>query len=216
MKDYYSILECTPMSTRDEIKRNYRRLAQQFHPDKNADDIYATARFHDIREAYETLTQPEKKNAWLQERWLRQAMNKHMGESVTLTPYLILDKVLKTEKYMSAADIFRMDQFGMIKQLTGLISDENRECLLNFNEPEVTKTIIRHLLASAHPFPLSMLKEFMEKLELLAKDDPESRSAIQQFRKALVSRQNRERYTLPLILLATIIICVIIYFSAKR
>ncbi len=63
MKDYYSILECTPMSTRDEIKRNFRRLAQQFHPDKNADDAYATARFHDIKEAYETLTQPCKKRS---------------------------------------------------------------------------------------------------------------------------------------------------------
>lgn len=61
MKDYYAILECTPMSTRDEIKRRYRKLAQQFHPDKNQDDKYAESRFHDIKEAYETLTQPAKK-----------------------------------------------------------------------------------------------------------------------------------------------------------
>ena len=216
MKDYYSILECSPMSDRDEIKRNYRRLAQKFHPDKNSDDPYSTARFNDIREAYETLTQPAKKNAWLQERWLQQVMNRHVGETAPLTPYLILDKVLKTEKYISTADIFRIDRHGMIQQLEALISDENRECLRKFNEPEVTRTIIRHLISSAYPFPITQLKEFTSKLELLAADDAESRSVIHQFRKNLISRQAKERYTLPLILLATIFICLVIYFTAKR
>jgi molecular chaperone DnaJ len=216
MKDYYSILECSPMSDRDEIRRNFRRLAQKFHPDKNSDDPYSTARFNDIREAYDTLTQPAKKNAWLQERWLQQVMNKHVGETAPLTPYLILDKVLKTEKYISTADFFRIDRYGMVQQLEALISDENRECLEKFNEPEVTRTIIRHLISSAYPFPISILKEFNRKLELLAADDPESRSEISRFKKTLISRQMRERYTLPLIMLATIIICLVIYFTARR
>jgi molecular chaperone DnaJ len=204
------------MSDRDEIKRNYRRLAQKFHPDKNSDDPYSTARFNDIREAYETLTQPAKKNAWLQERWLQQVMNRHVGETAPLTPYLILDKVLKTEKYISTADIFRIDSHGMIQQLEALISDENLECLRKFNEPEVNRTIILHLISSAYPFPMSQLKEFTSKLELLAADDAESRSVIHQFRKTLISRQSKERYTLPMILLATIFICLVIYFTAKR
>ena len=204
------------MSDRDEIKRNYRRLAQKFHPDKNSDDAFAAARFHDIREAYETLTQPAKKNAWLQERWLHQVMNRHVGETAPLTPYLILDKVLKTEKYISTSDFFRIDRHGMIQQLEALLSDENRECLLKFNELEMNRTIIRHLISSAYPFPMSFLKEFNRRLELLAGDDPESRSAIHQFKKTLISRQIKEKYTLPLILLATIFICLVIYFSARR
>ena len=216
MKDYYSILECSPMSDRDEIKRNYRRLAQKFHPDKNSDDPYSTARFNDIREAYETLTQPAKKNAWLQERWLQQVMNRHVGETAPLTPYLILDKVLKTEKYISTADFFRIDRHGMVQQLEAMISNENRECLQKFNEPEINRTIIRHLISSASPFPMSILKEFIRKLELLAADDLESRSAISQFKKTLVSRQIKEKYTLPLIMLATIFICLVIYFTARR
>ena len=216
MKDYYSILECTPMSTRDEIKRNFRRLAQQFHPDKNAENAYATARFHDIKEAYETLTQPAKKNAWLQERWLQQVMNKHVGEVAPLTPYLILGKVLQLEKYMSAADIFRMDQFGMIAKMEDLLSEENRDCLRTFNEPEVNRRIISHLISSARSFPFPLLQGFIEKLELAAGDDQESHQYILQFKKDLKARHKKESYTLPLILLVTTIICLIIYVAGKQ
>jgi len=63
---------------------------------------------------------------------------------------------------------------------------------------------------------MSILKEFTRKLELLAADDLESRSAISQFKKTLVSRQIKEKYTLPLIMLATIFICLVIYFTARR
>ncbi len=216
MKDYYSILECTQMSSRDEIKRNFRRLAQQFHPDKNANDAYATARFHDIKEAYETLTQPVKKEAWLQERWLQQVMHTHMGETAPLTPYLILDKVLKMEKYLSAADIFRMDQFGMSRKMEDLLSEENLECLRRFNEPDVNRTIVRHLIASARVFPLPLLKGLITRLESLAGNDPESRENILRLKNYLASKHKKEKYTLPLIVGATIIICMVIYFAGRQ
>ncbi len=216
MKDYYSILECTPMATREEIKRNFRRLAQQFHPDKNADSAYAAARFHDIKEAYETLTQPAKKNAWLQERWLQQVMHQHLGETEPLTPYLILDRVLKTEKYMSAADSFRMDHYGMAKKLEELISGENLDCLQKFNETEINRTIIRHILSSARPLPLNLLQGFIENLEILAGEDAESKENIRHFKKTLRDRENKEKYTLPLIVMATILICVIIYLVGRQ
>ena len=216
MKDYYSILECTPMSTRDEIKRNFRRLAQEFHPDKNADDAYATARFHDIKEAYETLTQPAKKDAWLQERWLQQVMHKHKGDVEPLSPYFILDKVLKMERYLSAADIFRMDQFGMTRKMEEMLSEENLECLRKFNEPDVNRTIIRHLISSARAFPMPLLKGLVARLESLAGNDPESRENIRQFRNYMASRHKKEKYTLPLIIAATIVICMIIYFAGKQ
>ncbi len=215
MKDYYRILECTPMSTRDDIKRNYRRLAQQFHPDKHADDPFATARFHDIKEAYETLTRPALKNAWLQERWLHQVMNKLPGESEPMTPYLVLKKVLQLEKHISRTDSFRMDHYGMVKKMEAMLSDEQLECLLKFNESEINRTILSHLLTAARGFPLSMLENLIQKMHKLAANDQESVKSILDFRKILISRHKTERYTLPLILLATALICALIYLSGK-
>ena len=215
MKDYYSILECTPRSTRDEIRRNYRRLAQQFHPDKNADDPYSNARFQDIKEAYDTLTQPVRKEAWLQERWLKQVMNNGQGETAPLTPYFILDKVLKFEQYISTLDEFRMDKFGLSQSMEDLLSNERMECLQRFNETDINRTIISHLLAAAKPLPLTLSGRLIEKLEILADNDPDCRKNISRFRKNLEQTRQQERYTLPLIILATLLICGLIYFMGK-
>lgn len=216
MKDYYSILECGPMSTRDEIKRNYRRLAQLYHPDKHSGDVYATARFHDIKEAYETLTQPAKKNAWLEERWLNQFMNIRKGETAPLTPYLLLDKTLKLDKLVSTADSFRMDRYGMVTKMENMLSAENIECLKNFNEPDINRTIVNRLLHTARSFPLPMLGKFLEKLNELAETDQDSTQKILAFKKEMKRRHQKQQYLMPVILLVTLLICLLIYVSGRQ
>jgi molecular chaperone DnaJ len=61
MKDYYSILGISKSATPDEVKKAYRKLAMEFHPDKNANDPSAEAKFKEVSEAYETLSDPDKK-----------------------------------------------------------------------------------------------------------------------------------------------------------
>jgi DnaJ family protein C protein 7 len=58
-KDYYKILGLEKTATDHEIKKAYRKLAIQHHPDKNPGDSEAEARFKDISEAYETLIDPQ-------------------------------------------------------------------------------------------------------------------------------------------------------------
>lgn len=60
-KDYYSILGVEPTATADEIKRAYRKLALQHHPDRNPGNKAAEERFKDIAEAYEVLADPAKR-----------------------------------------------------------------------------------------------------------------------------------------------------------
>lgn len=60
-KDYYKILGVDRGSTDEEIKRAYRKLARQLHPDVNPGDKAAENRFKDINEAYQVLGDPEKR-----------------------------------------------------------------------------------------------------------------------------------------------------------
>ena len=63
-KDYYKILGISESATDAEIKKAYRNLAKQFHPDKNPDNATAEARFKEVSEAYDVLGDSTKKKKY--------------------------------------------------------------------------------------------------------------------------------------------------------
>ncbi len=64
MKDYYYILGITTVSTTEQVKKAYKKLALKFHPDKNDGDKYFEDKFKEIQEAYEVLSVPGKRKAY--------------------------------------------------------------------------------------------------------------------------------------------------------
>lgn len=60
-RDYYQVLGIAKNATEAEIKKAYRRLAMKFHPDRNPDDKDAEEKFKEAKEAYEVLTDPQKR-----------------------------------------------------------------------------------------------------------------------------------------------------------
>jgi len=63
-RDYYDILGVAKNSSPEEIKKAYRKLAIKYHPDKNPDDHTAEDKFKEAAEAYEILSNPEKKQRY--------------------------------------------------------------------------------------------------------------------------------------------------------
>lgn len=60
MQDPYKVLGVSPNATDDEIKQAYRRLAKQYHPDRNPGDAAAAKKMQEINAAYEQIKNPEK------------------------------------------------------------------------------------------------------------------------------------------------------------
>ena len=84
-EDYYTILGITKNASADEIKKAYRKLAMQYHPDRNPGDKAAEAKFKDINEAYEVLKDDQKRAAY--DRYGHQAFAGGMGGGAGANPF---------------------------------------------------------------------------------------------------------------------------------
>lgn len=91
MNEYYRTLGVQPDASQDDLKKAYRSLAKKYHPDLHPGDHEAEARFKEINEAYEVLSDPDKRKEYdtkqqttRQTTQHRQASNK--AKSATRTP----------------------------------------------------------------------------------------------------------------------------------
>jgi molecular chaperone DnaJ len=63
-QDYYAVLGINKSASGDEIKKAYRKLAMKYHPDRNANNPNAETKFKEIQQAYEVLSDPQKKQIY--------------------------------------------------------------------------------------------------------------------------------------------------------
>jgi hypothetical protein len=214
MKDYYSILELPVTATIPEIKKAYRKLAMQYHPDKNEDDVYAVSRFNEIKVAYEVLTNPSLKENYLQERWLKKASGVWMPDE-PITPPLILKQALDLNKAIAQLDVHRMDAASVTQRILQLIPTSTIEKLKTFNEPDINATILTLLLQSTRVLPLSYTIKVADQLRLLAGNDQQQLHKIQLVLLQKAKREKWERTKVWIVLAAVVVICVLIYFGGR-
>ncbi len=75
--DWYEILEVEPDASEKEIKKAYREIAKKYHPDRNNGDKESEEKFKKAAEAYENLSNPEKRKAFDEKRNNRKQKNNH-------------------------------------------------------------------------------------------------------------------------------------------
>lgn len=210
LKDYYGILQIETSATKPEIKKAYRKLAMQFHPDKNQDDLYAAARFEEIKEAYEVLTNPSKKEYYLQQRWYNQSIGKRKTESI-ITPVTVLKQMLELDIYVSKLDVYRMDKQGLADYTGGLLSNANIDKILIFNEQHINNQIIIIAIKAMSPLTYRQAEVISNNLYKLAGENAEFKKMINEFLYLKKQKEKTEKYKPVIALLIVAILCLLIW-----
>lgn len=84
--DYYAVLGVTRDASDEDIKKAYRKLVMQYHPDRNPGDTQAEARIRELNEAYDVIGDPEKRRTFERLRW-----GDEVGREAPPDPAVILD-----------------------------------------------------------------------------------------------------------------------------
>lgn len=154
--DLYAVLEVSPKATDDEIKRAYRKLAFQFHPDVNQGEKKAEAKIREINAAYEILGNPETRKSYERLRFGGYGpIRDNYGEKTdeTIPPSVILEKMEKTlwdearrELFLSLMkDLARVkDELATIREMAvaSLGYDKFQEALVKKRAQEVIPGLV--------------------------------------------------------------------------
>lgn len=212
-KDYYSILGLSPSSSVTDIKKAYRELAMKFHPDKNSTDLYASAQFNEIKEAYDVLSNSRRKQIYLQQRWYNKSAGVSGSRSVN-TPVTLLKKVLELDRHISQVDIYRLDKKGLFEYLDKLISTDSVSMLNNFNDLDINDTIIIRLLPVVSMLCAPDAGIIFERMKTIQVHDETKQTLLRTIAKDSLKR-NTDRYSVVTIALITLLICLLIFFWSK-
>lgn len=141
MKNYYHILGIAPDSPQADIKRAYRQLAVQHHPDKNNGNSKSEERFKEISEAYIILSDEQARNEYDYAKGFKNSYrgNKNTSGKPSPVQYLIRIKTIKDRVLHNGG---RVSKQALFTTIDNLLSDENINYLISERDLATNSLII--------------------------------------------------------------------------
>jgi curved DNA-binding protein CbpA len=211
--DYYAVLNLPQHATAEEIRRAFRKKVMDCHPDLFPGNPDKLRLFDTVKEAYETLTHPQKKELYLNERWRRKA-NGQTLEGAVFSSVQYLKQCLALNRQLASMDTYRISEQQIVQQLNALLTEEKIKALHDAKDPTLLRSVLEALIPCTRPFSYRSVKEISNLFIGFAGDDVAMKEKIYR----LISEKKRERLEsflkIPLILLMTILICLLMYFLA--
>lgn len=206
MKDYYQVLNVPPSATQETIKKAFRRLALQYHPDKNTADL-AHTRFAAIQEAYAVLGNASKRAAYNYRRYLANPSRKPLPE--TVADVLHASEVLYRKAI--TIDPFRVDLDLLSFEVKELLSDHNLSLLLQANDPVISLQVTRHLIAAWQLLPYRRILAGITSLDALAAQDTGVRETLGHFIRTARRQYYWNRYKIYIAVSIAALFCWLLY-----
>lgn len=213
LKDHYGTLGLSPSASVQDIKKAYRRLAQELHPDKANDDPYAKEKFQAVKEAYETLSDPRRKSLYLQKRWYYQSTGRKKTAAL-ITPENVLQQALELDRYVRTLDIHRMDKQGLSDHINELISAGTVEKLNEFHRPDINDETTITLLRSIALLPKTEQEKLIARLKRMENTE-KTNTAITVFEMEQRKLRSWDSIRPWLVVLAALLLAVLIFLVGQ-
>lgn len=209
-KDYYKILELNPAATVADIKKSFRRLALLYHPDTNFGSKEHEAKFKEIKEAYEILSNVRQR----QEYNRQQNERPYTEKKKTYQPpaaETILNQTIDLRKKIAVLDPYRMNKYALYKQIQHLLAIQNIILLKHYNNITINKRIIDEIIFCSQFLPFPYVEKICTHLTELAGTDNETFRKIYNFSKEARFRTFWNKYKFAAAVIAALILCILIY-----
>jgi molecular chaperone DnaJ len=197
----------------EEIKKSFRKLAHEFHPDKNPDNAFAEAHFREIQEAYHVLSHEERRRLYDHERWLSGRFAKN---ALVLKPEYLLDDLYKLNAHLREIDVYRMNRELLYRYLLFMLSDEKVAIIEKRAQAPVRQGIAREILKAMQLLPGFFALEIISRIQLILNgEDEEILKELEMVTRKVQREQRLQRYLPWLISALTLLICVAMYLFSK-
>jgi len=207
-KNYYDILEVSPFATQEEIRRAYRKLALQHHPDTATDITNANRKFHELQQAYKVLSNDIKRQEYHYKHF-----NFNYKDRKEVNADIILMESRQLTGLVKAINPHKIDFDALLYHLKLILSAHNI-ALLQASPEQTRHWVVKELLNCCQVLRYKDAYNICQQLLPLA--SPQQQQQISLF----LSRKKRElywnRYKVLLVLAVAVLFCVTIYFFGRN
>lgn len=213
-KDYYRILGVAPNATPADIKKRFRVLVLQYHPDRNEDNEFAVVRFREVQEAYNALSDQSQRMIYDRE-WKLQFPDAPLSKVKEISAASILEEADALLQYIRHADVYRFNRDFIYTRLTDILSTENVAFLQHAADRRQNTEIVRRLMDAAGKLSWKKLSRLLPPLQELFRDTDLSQPEIAQWKRMIRLNDYWERYYPLVAFLIAALICFLIFRMSR-
>lgn len=215
LKDYYKILELRPGAPIADIKKSFRRLALLYHPDKNFGSNVHEAKFKEIKEAYEVLSDAKQRQEYNTRR-REQSQTEKKKTYRQPNAHSILGQAIEFRKRITALDPERMNKRALYHHIQQLLAIQNILILRHNNDPALNKHFIDEILSCSRFLLFPQVEKICLQLTELAGTDNETYRKIYHFSKQSRIHTYWSRYKFMAAVIVAVMLCLLIYILSTN
>jgi len=212
-KDYYKILDVKPTAEASAIKKNYRRLAMRYHPDRNQGDALAAEVFSDIAEAYSILSDPAERRKYNEKKFNIFESGRYY--TAVITQASIIADINKLQQTIATLDPYRLNRDALYVSICRIVSEDVIAFLKKEQDKTFNRLFIERIIQCSKLLTLQYIDKISPALFDIAGDDETARSHIHLLIQTTRRSNTWNRYKAVVVIVIALALCLLVFLMGR-